>query len=95
MIVGLQIAHNARVEHSQGNESGGGPDVGPLGLSVISPIDMNFNMSVAAQRNSAQSYSVLGDFVFAYRIRKCFYHRGTGVGSIEPNHYNKRADLFN
>jgi hypothetical protein len=94
MIVGLQIAHNAHVVQSQSKESGGGPDIGPLGLLAISPVDISLKTSVATQRTSAQSRSVLGDFIFAYRLRKCFYHRKSGVGSIKPSLYTKGADLF-
>jgi hypothetical protein len=36
----------------------------------------------------------LGDFVFAYRIRKCFYHRKLGVSSIESAYFAKGAELF-
>jgi hypothetical protein len=37
----------------------------------------------------------LGDFVLAYRIRKCFYHRKSGVGSIESSFFGKGAELSN
>jgi len=95
MVVGLKIAHNANVIQSQSKESGGGPDIGPLGLAAVSPVDMNFKASVVTQRTSEQSRTVLGDFIFAYRLRKCFYHRESGLGSIKPNHYTKGADLLN
>jgi hypothetical protein len=84
------------VDHSQGRETGGGSDISQTGLSALgSPVDITLNASVTSQRNSTQSYSVLGDFVFAYRIRKCFYHRKSGLGSMESSFFAKGANLFN
>jgi hypothetical protein len=95
MVVGLQVAHNARVGHSQARETSGGPDIGPVGLSALGiPVDVTINASLATHPSSTQSYSVLGDFVFAYRIRKCFYHRKLGVSSIESAYFAKGAELF-
>jgi len=96
MVVGIQIAHNAKVTlvHSKNIENSA--TVGPTGVALVgSPIDGQVGGSISSKESVMQSETVIGDFVVAYRLRRCYYHRETGVASIETKFFVKGAKLYN
>ena len=94
MVVGLQVAHTATVVHTGGKSTKFGGKIGPTGLALAgSPIDAKLGGSTSTKDNVTQSYTVIGDFVFAYRLRKCYYHRESGVARMSNKFV--RAQLYN
>jgi hypothetical protein len=96
MVVGIQIAQNAKVILTRRKNIENSADIGPLGLALVgSPIDGKVGGSISSKESVTQSETVIGDFVVAYRLRKCYYHRKSGVASIDTKLFVKGAKLYN
>ena len=79
MIVGVRIAHGAKVTITRGRAVGGGPNLGPLGLTAMgSPIDANMSIKISSDSSGSQQMSIEYDFVVAYRLKQCRYSRDSG-----------------
>ena len=92
MIVGLRILHGAKLTISRGKAMGGGPTVGPLGLSAISsPVDASIGFEMSSDTSRTEQMSIDHDFVVAYRLRQCRYSRDSGI--IKPFYHVKGATM--
>jgi hypothetical protein len=92
MIVAVRILHGAKITILRGKAMGGGPAVGPIGLSAIgSPVDANLGFEMSSDELRTEKMSIDHDFVVAYRLRQCRYSRDSG--SIKPFYHVKGATM--
>jgi len=92
MIVGVRIFHGATITILRGKGMGGGPTVGPLGLSAIgSPVDVNLDFQMSSDKSTTEKTLIDHDFVVAYRLRQCRYARDSGT--IKPYYHIKGATM--
>jgi hypothetical protein len=91
MIVDVRIAHGAFTQHEEYRGKLGGIDVNvPLSSVSLGP-DVGLRGGGKSIKTSATLSAVSHEFIFAYRLRECFY---TGPGShVNIVAYTKGANI--
>jgi hypothetical protein len=93
MVVGLRVAHGAKITYTSGRGGGGGIDAGPFGAAAGgSPIDASVKVKGRTSQSSSQTTTLREDFVMAYRLRKCRYMRD--VKRLDDDFYKKRRSAM-
>jgi len=92
MIVGVRVLHGASATFGGNKKTESNVDLGPTGLSSVgSPVDFTANFSAGKASQSSQMMTIKGDFVVAYRIRKCRYTRESRT--LEPYFFTQNASM--
>jgi hypothetical protein len=91
MIVGIQIAQRGDVKHKQTSASSGKVKSGASLTAAGIPVEVGVSVSHGGHGKGIDNYTIEDPFVFAYRLRECFYRIKPVI--VEHSVYEKRAAL--
>lgn len=93
MVVAIKIAQGAKVMHFDDKDCNFDAEVGASGAPAGVPVNAAVKGSSKSQGSTSGSCTVLGDFVFAIRLRKCRYYKSENRGEIALGYHTSGANL--